>query len=76
MKDFFYVVSVVMMLVIICEQSETISTQDKLLNDWEDVSIRWRDSMDTCINRNHRLYYELESLKEYKLMKLQEDGSK
>ena len=63
MKDFFYVVSVVMMLVIICEQSETISTQDKLLNDWEDVSIRWRDSMDTCINRNHRLYYELESLK-------------
>ena len=67
-----YILVPVLLLLIILMQQQKIHNQNELLDEWEALSIRWRDSMDTCINRNHRLYYELESLKEYRIMKLQE----
>ena len=65
-----------LLLLIILMQQQKIRNQKEILDEWETTSIKWRDSMDTCINRNHRLYYELESLKEYKIMKLQEDENR
>lgn len=61
------------LLMVVCKQHEALKADKEIINDWELLSIKWRNSMDTCMNRNDRLWDELMSLKEYKIMKLREE---
>lgn len=68
--------SCVVLLMIIGKQQEALRTDEETIQDWEELSVKWRESMDTCMNRNDRLWDELMSLKEYKIMKLREEQKK
>lgn len=57
-------------------QGYVIGVQKKELDEWASLEKMWREKMDTCMNRNERIYNELYTLQEYKIMKLKEEMNK
>ncbi len=71
-KTLYTIYGWVMLLVCILLNCENIS-QKRELKEYEELQNLWQEKMDTCMNRNERLYNELESLREYKIMKKLEE---
>lgn len=64
---------IVMLLLCILLARHNIA-QQRELGEYYVLQSLWMEKYDTCINRNRRLYNELEELREYKIMKLKEQN--
>lgn len=70
-------VALVIVLMLLCFfESYVITVQKEEIDEWVGLEKLWREKMDTCMNRNERIYNELYNLQEYKIMKLKEEMGK
>lgn len=70
-------VALVIVLMLLCFfESYVITVQKEEIDEWVGLKKLWREKMDTCMNRNERIYNELYNLQEYKIMKLKEEMGK
>ncbi len=70
----FFISVIVFLCVLIWIQRDEINHCHKTIETWEELSVKWREKLDTCYERNQRIYDELYNLQEYKIMKLKEQG--
>lgn len=67
------VITIILLVLFIIFQATVISSLKEEEEEWIRLEKVWREKMDTCMNRNARIYEELYNLQEYKIMKLKEN---
>ena len=72
-KKIAFIATIFVLLAFNIFQGVVINSQKKELDEWVQLEKLWREKMDTCAERNARIYDELFKLQEYKIMKLKED---
>ena len=66
-------ITIILLVLLIIFQATVISSLKEEEEEWVSLEKLWREKMDTCMNRNARIYEELYNLQEYKVMKLKEE---